>query len=502
MIRNKPKNIRFQYKRDEIDKFIEEPAKWREKEPLKWEGMQVLDEEKKVIGKRDPRGGGTMLRVVAKEDIPDVLEILYNNPAVGFVGRDKLTAKCYDRFIGISKYDVADYLKSNQVHDIHSFVRTKKINKPVIVSRPNRYYQADLTDWEAYSVHNGGHEYLLTMIDIHSKFVYAEPVRNKTAYEVKEALVRIIDRMPQPPSIVQSDRGGEFKGEFTEYLNTHHIKQIFSKSHTPQSQGTVERVQLTIKRMLKRYMVKNNTRRWVAVLPRIIANYNSTKHDATGMTPAEVAGEDQEYADAHPLDSKIHETTRRIVRHAQDRVNEQRRVFPPLRVGDFVRISVLETDAAERKLEKTHTRKPGGAINWTTDIYRVVKIVKPTSMHELDLPDKYKLHTTTEPEVDLPGFYFRERLLKTNGPDKERNKGEEPGADIVALDHEHNEEPSSSSSSSDDDDDPPPPRVRERRRADREEHRLAREAHLERARDEPIAHRLHRERRAPDRLRF
>lgn len=263
MIRNRPKNMRFVYTREDIDDFIRNPDAHRRR--LKWEGVRVIDEAKRIVGKRDPRGGNKDLVIVAKEDIPDILERMYNDPATGLQGRDKLIAKVYEHYIGISKEDVSRYLHSNQTHEIHTTEHKQAINKPIVVSKPFRYYQMDLTNWWPYAWYNRGNTYLLSLVDLHSKMLFAEPIKTKESEDVLVGLKAIVQRLPTKPAIIQSDNGSEFLSVVKEWLKKQGIRQVFSKSHTPQSQGAIERVQGNLKKMIKRYMVLNNTRRWIDI---------------------------------------------------------------------------------------------------------------------------------------------------------------------------------------------------------------------------------------------
>ena len=52
--------------------------------------------------------------------------------------------------------------------------------------------------------------------------------------------------------------------------------------------SVVERFIRTLKSRLEKYFVKNNTKKWIDVLPQLIENYNNTPHRSIGMSPNEV----------------------------------------------------------------------------------------------------------------------------------------------------------------------------------------------------------------------
>ena len=67
---------------------------------------------------------------------------------------------------------------------------------------------ADLIDMQAFSEDNNGIKYLLTAIDVFSKFVWIASLKRKTGQEVANAFSRILKE--RRPSKMWVDRGCEF----------------------------------------------------------------------------------------------------------------------------------------------------------------------------------------------------------------------------------------------------------------------------------------------------
>ncbi len=68
-------------------------------------------------------------------------------------------------------------------------------------------FQADLVDMSAHSKENDNiHFFLLTCIDVYSKYAWARPLKSKTGKEVTKAFKSILkeNRMPQE---LQTDKG-------------------------------------------------------------------------------------------------------------------------------------------------------------------------------------------------------------------------------------------------------------------------------------------------------
>ena len=69
-------------------------------------------------------------------------------------------------------------------------------------------WAADLIDMQAFSKDNNGIKYLLTVIDIFSKFVSIAPLKRKTGQEVTNAFSSVLKE--RRPSKTWVDRGREF----------------------------------------------------------------------------------------------------------------------------------------------------------------------------------------------------------------------------------------------------------------------------------------------------
>ena len=69
-------------------------------------------------------------------------------------------------------------------------------------------FGADLVDMQSLSESNNNFRYILMVIDIFSKYGYAEAISRKTGKAVKDALEKIFKK--QKPEKLWADRGSEF----------------------------------------------------------------------------------------------------------------------------------------------------------------------------------------------------------------------------------------------------------------------------------------------------
>ena len=58
-------------------------------------------------------------------------------------------------------------------------------------------WAADLIDMQAFSKYNKGLKYLLTIIDMFSKYGWIVPLKQKTGISVASALLKVKERKPE-----------------------------------------------------------------------------------------------------------------------------------------------------------------------------------------------------------------------------------------------------------------------------------------------------------------
>ena len=72
-------------------------------------------------------------------------------------------------------------------------------------------WPADLADMQAIARQNKGARYLLTVIDVFSKFAWVAPIKSKDAATVTEAFQQILaSAAPRHPRRLQTDKSKEF----------------------------------------------------------------------------------------------------------------------------------------------------------------------------------------------------------------------------------------------------------------------------------------------------
>ena len=148
--------------------------------------------------------------MIRTEEINQILENFYLE-TVGD-GAAKLAKRIQKVFVGLNKINIQKWLNTKP-----SVQKTKPlfINCapliPVQASKVMERNQIDLVDMRNVGGKDSRFHYILSVIDVFSRYIFLKPLETKSSKEVASVLMRIYDEFG-PPRILQSDRGTEFKG--------------------------------------------------------------------------------------------------------------------------------------------------------------------------------------------------------------------------------------------------------------------------------------------------
>lgn len=113
------------------------------------------------------------------------------------------------RLLGdFSLQEIKNWLKSQSAYTLHKQRRVNFIRNSVIAENVDEQYQADIVDMQQFSKSNKGYKYILTVIDILSKYAFALPLKSKGSHDVKNAFKEIFKY--RKPLKIQTDKGKEF----------------------------------------------------------------------------------------------------------------------------------------------------------------------------------------------------------------------------------------------------------------------------------------------------
>jgi thymidylate kinase/transposase InsO family protein len=127
-----------------------------------------------------------------------------------------------------------------------------------------------------------GNAYIVVAIDHFTKFMEAKAIPAKKAADVARFTDEIICRYL--PSIILTDNGSEFKGQFRKILKHRGVQHTTSTAYRPQSNGMAERSVQSILNALQKIAVEHPTD-WDDHLPEVLMGLRAAKQSTTEESP-------------------------------------------------------------------------------------------------------------------------------------------------------------------------------------------------------------------------
>lgn len=97
--------------------------------------------------------------------------------------------------------------KQQIVEEIHRQARKHFVRRKYSMRGAFDTIEADLIEFQTIKRYNRGYRYILLVIDIFTKMIYAEPLKDKTGKSAAEAMEKILIRIGQPVRNLHTDKG-------------------------------------------------------------------------------------------------------------------------------------------------------------------------------------------------------------------------------------------------------------------------------------------------------
>lgn len=261
--------------------------------------------------------------------------------------------------------DVKEWLRQQPVHTLHRAARKRYPRAPIVVRGMDDQWELDLVEMIPFSRHNNRCKYILTCIDVLSKYAWARRLKNKSASEVTAAFQQILRSSPhRKPRTVRTDRGREFvNSTFRSFCTKKAILPFCTNSE--QKAAVIERWNRTLKNKMWRWFYSNSSLRWVDVLPKLVKSYNGTWHRSIQMAPSHVNKQNESQVWMRLYDGCTPET-----------MSSRRLRKPKFSVGEAVRIS-----NAPRLFRK------GYKSSWSEEVYTITERAAKHYPHMYRLKD-------------------------------------------------------------------------------------------------------------------
>lgn len=216
------------------------------------------------------------------------------------------------------------WLRSQDTYTLHRQARKRYPTRKYYVNTIDEQWQMDLADMNQLQAQNRGYRYILTCVDVLSRYGWARPLKTKTGVEVAAAIKDIFENSEgRVPEKVQCDDGREFwNSHVRNLLKDYNVKLFTVKS--PFKCALVERWNRTIKSKLWKLFTSRQNRKWLDDLPLVVDAYNHTYHRTIAMSPSEVTKENAMLVWEHLYGN---------------RKRKKAKILKNIAVGDKVRIS-------------------------------------------------------------------------------------------------------------------------------------------------------------------
>jgi hypothetical protein len=199
--------------------------------------------------------------VVPIEEVFDIIETAHISSGHG--GRDRIRHCLQHKYHNITFDMISTFLNSCETCHAKKSVRSSGfVVKPIVEKSYLNRAQVDLIDMQSRP--DGEFRWILVYQDHFTKRVSTKAIKRKSGLDVSEALIDIFAETGIP-RLLHTDNGREFKNKHVRSLKEMFpgMDFVHGRPRHSQSQGSVERANQDIEKMLACWMRENNCSKWV-----------------------------------------------------------------------------------------------------------------------------------------------------------------------------------------------------------------------------------------------
>ena len=222
---------------------------------------------------------------VIEQKLPDI----YYDPGTGFQSAECLYQKAKDDGLDVSRRIVREWLKTQNTYTRHKpIVRKHKFQRTFVKDLADQI-QMDLVDMGKYKNQNKGYYWILTAVEILSRYAFTIPVYRKDTKNMTKAVSDLLEefkeRFGKYPNVAQFDEGKESYNVGVRDLLTKNNIEYFS-TNSERKAAIVERFNRTLKTSMWKYFYSKETHTWIDVLTIMMkpADVNKSNRDQVWIT--------------------------------------------------------------------------------------------------------------------------------------------------------------------------------------------------------------------------
>ena len=219
------------------------------------------------------------------------MQLLENNHDHAFAGHRGISASqrrlCSKYYWFNMHKEIKNYCQSCKVCQINKkHLNTKTNLVPILV---DLIWHTIGIDWTGpLTTTKRGNRYIINAIDYYSEMLISRAAKDMTAETTAKFIFEDIICKHGLFYKMISDQGTNFESQvIEELLKLLKIKRMRSTSYHPISNGKIERLNRTLKAMLKNYVNEYHDN-WDLFLQQLVYAYNTTPHETTQISPFQV----------------------------------------------------------------------------------------------------------------------------------------------------------------------------------------------------------------------
>ena len=262
---------------------------------------------------------------------------------------------------------------------------TKFRRERIVPLYKDETWPADLIDKSSLSKYNNNYKFILTVLDIFTKYARAIPLKNKSGLSITNGFKIVLGEGPQggseprKPEKLWVDRGSEFYNKTFKSLLKEYETELYS-TYSDLKAVFIKRFNRTLLHIINKPMFINGDGNWVNILSDAVITYNNKIHSTINMTPVDASNNPDKFKYTFNF----------------------KNIKPKLKVGDYV-----------RNADKRNIFSKGYTSNWNRELFKVNEVLKTQ-------PPTYKIEDINGEIIE--GKYYEQELLKFKFDFESNNK--------------------------------------------------------------------------------
>ena len=262
---------------------------------------------------------------------------------------------------------------------------TKFRGEKIIPLYKDETWSADLIDKSSLIKYNNNYKFILTVIDIFTKYACAIPLKNKSGLSITNGFKTTLSEGRKPEKL-WVDRGSEFYNKtFKSLLKEYGTGKAASgielySTYSDLKAVFIERFNRTFLHIINKPIFINGDDNWVNILNDAVVIYNNNIHSTINMTPVEASNNPDKVKYTFSFNN----------------------IKPKLNVGDYV-----------RSVDKRNIFSKGYTSNWNRELFKVNEVLKTQ-------PPTYKIGDINGEKIE--GKYYEQEFLKSEFDFESNNK--------------------------------------------------------------------------------